>query len=93
MWLPGAMERVAAKALEEGIEVPYAQDLVRGMPCFGRGIGIGKLALAPQGFHARAVRSDQGGPAGSFSRKVQQKPLSLLKALIALGGKEVPRSS
>jgi len=91
MWLPGALERVAAKALEEGIEVPYAQDLIRrnallpeeateseNWPWPLKVYTLGRFALA---------REDR--PV-SFSRKVQQKPLSLLKALIALGGKEVP---
>jgi len=94
MWLPGAMERVAAKALEEGIEVPYAQDLIRRNALLPEGTSeleswpwplkvftLGRFDL---------IREDRQVP---FSRKVQQKPLSLLKALIALGGKEVPRSS
>jgi len=91
MWLPGAMERVAAKALEEGIEVPYAQDLIRRNALLPEGASelenwpwplkvftLGRFDL---------IREDRQVP---FSRKVQQKPLSLLKALIALGGREVP---
>jgi len=91
MWMPGTMERVAAKALEYGIEVPYAQDLIRrnallpgkaseseNWPWPLKVITLGRFAL---------VREDRPVP---FSRKVQQKPLSLLKALIALGGEEVP---
>lgn len=91
MWLPGALERVAAKALEVGIEVPYVQDLIRrnallpdeaseldNWPWPLKVLSLGAFAL---------IREDRPVP---FSRKVQQKPLSLLKALIALGGKEVP---
>jgi LuxR family maltose regulon positive regulatory protein len=91
MWLPGAMERVVAKALENGIEVPYVQDLIRRnalLPDKGSGlenwpwplkvITLGRFAL---------IRGDL--PV-HFARKVQQKPLALLKALIALGGKEIP---
>jgi ATP/maltotriose-dependent transcriptional regulator MalT/DNA-binding SARP family transcriptional activator len=91
MGLPGTIERIAAKALEGGIEVPYVQDLIRRnslLPHKASGLEnwpwplkvftLGRFAL---------VREDRPVP---FSRKVQQKPLSLLKALIALGGKDVP---
>jgi len=85
------MERVVAKALEEGIEVPYAQDPrprnallpegaseLENWPWPLKVFTLGRFDL---------IREDRQVP---FSRKVQQKPLSLLKALIALGGKEVP---
>jgi two-component SAPR family response regulator len=90
MWLPGVMERVVAKALEAGIEVAYTQDLIK------------KNALLPD--RAQEVEQwpwplkvyTLGGftllkeekPVPS-SRKVQQKPLLLLKALIALGGRDI----
>ncbi|HWS15258.1 MAG TPA: BTAD domain-containing putative transcriptional regulator, partial [Candidatus Methylomirabilis sp.] len=91
MWLPGTMERVVAKSLEGGIEVPYARDLIRrnallpdeasgleNWPWRLKVLTLGRFAL---------IREDRPVP---FSRKVQQRPLSLLKALIALGGKDVP---
>jgi len=91
MWGPGVMERIVAKALEAGIEVRYAQDLIL------------RNALVPDDAHLEAenwpwplkvytlgrfVIVKQGKPL-QFSRKVRQKPLLMIKALIALGGKEV----
>jgi DNA-binding SARP family transcriptional activator len=91
MWQPGVLERIAAKALEAGIEVRYAQDLIR------------RNLLVPDDAHLEAVNWPwplkvhtlgrfgiiQEGKPLQFSRKVQQKPLLMFKALIALGGKEV----
>jgi LuxR family maltose regulon positive regulatory protein len=91
MWLPGVMESVAAKAIENNIEVAYVRDLIR------------KNALLPGASYAEmehwpwplkiftlgrfAIMKDERPL--RFSRKVQQKPLALLKALIASGGREV----
>jgi DNA-binding SARP family transcriptional activator len=85
------MGKLCLKALEEGIEVEYVRELIR------------KLKLTPEGPHLSleswpwplkvftlgrfAVLID-GKPAPS-SRKAPQKPLAVLKALIALGGTEV----
>lgn len=91
MWGPGVMERIVAAAIEAGIEVRYAQDLIR------------RNALVPddEGLEAenwpwplkvytlgRFAIEKEGKPL-QFSRKVRQKPLLMIKALIALGGKEV----
>jgi LuxR family maltose regulon positive regulatory protein len=91
MWLPGVMESVAVKAIEKGIEVAYVRSLIRGN------------ALLPDASYAEmehwpwpvkiftlgrfSIMKDESPI--QFSRKVQQKPLALLKALIASGGREV----
>jgi LuxR family maltose regulon positive regulatory protein len=91
MWLPGVMESVAAKAIEKGIEVAYVKNLIR------------RNALLPDASHTEieewpwplkiftlgrfSIMKDESPL--QFSRKVQQKPLALLKALIASGGREV----
>ncbi len=91
-WRPAVMSRLCAEALEARIEVPYVLDL------------IGKLKLAPDR-RAEEITSwpwplrittlggfellKDGKRAGS-GRKVQHKPLLLLKALIACGGEGVP---
>ena len=88
---PSSLAKLCIKALEVEIEVEYAQQLIR------------KLNIIPEKPHLSseswpwplkvytlgrfAVLID-GTPAHS-SRKVQQKPLAVLKALISLGGREV----
>jgi DNA-binding SARP family transcriptional activator len=90
-WLPCLFEKVAAKALEEGIEVDYIRDLIRRhrlvpdpanpvleqWPWPVKVYTLGRFGLLADD---RPVE---------FGRKVQQRPLSLLKALIALGGRDV----
>lgn len=85
------MERLCANALDAGIEVEYVQDLIRkrnlipekpplhleNWPWPLKIYTLGRFELLKDG---KLIR---------FSRKVQQKPLALLKALIAFGGKEV----
>jgi DNA-binding SARP family transcriptional activator len=91
MWGPGVMERIVADALDAGIEVRYAQDLIR------------RNSIVPDEVHLESENwpwplkvctlgrfgiVKEGKPL-QFSRKVRQKPLLMIKALIALGGKEV----
>jgi DNA-binding SARP family transcriptional activator len=83
--------RMCEKALEIGIEVEYVQNIIR-----RRGLVLDKPPLhieqwpwaikiyALGGFSL--MRADK--PI-EFSRKAQQRPLTLLKALIALGGKNI----
>jgi ATP/maltotriose-dependent transcriptional regulator MalT/DNA-binding SARP family transcriptional activator len=88
-------EKVSAKALKEGIEVEYVRELIR------------RNRLAPDPANPDLeqwpwpVKVYTLGRFGllvddrpvEFGRKVQQKPLSLLKALVALGGREVPEAA
>ncbi|MBM2828106.1 MAG: malT [Actinobacteria bacterium] len=88
---PGFIEKVAVMAFEEGIEVEYVRDLIRqhrivpdsANPDVGQWpwpvkvYTLGRFGLLADD---RPVE---------FGRKVQQRPLSLLKALIALGGRDV----
>jgi DNA-binding SARP family transcriptional activator len=85
-------EKVSAKALEEGIEVDYVKELIRRnrlvpdpanpdleqWPWPVKVYTLGRFGILVKD---RPVE---------FGRKVQQKPLALLKVLIALGGREVP---
>jgi len=92
MWRPPVMSQLCAKALEFGIEVDYVRDLVRKrnlLPPEGslqdlddwpwpvRINTLGRFSLIRDGEPVR------------FSGKAQKRPLELLKALIALGGREV----
>ncbi len=92
VWRPGFLERVAVKALEEGIEVDYVRGLVRknglrpdedrhdveAWPWTFRIYTLGRFEIHREGEPLL------------FDRKAPQRPLLLLKALIALGGRDVP---
>jgi LuxR family maltose regulon positive regulatory protein len=88
---PSAMSLLCARALEAGIEVEYVQEIIRkrnltldelfyhleNWPWPVKILTLGRFELMKD---KKPIR---------FSRKVQQKPLSMLKVLIALGGREV----
>jgi len=88
---PSSMIRICARALEAGIEVEYVQELIRrrnlvsekppfhldNWPWPLKIYTLGRFELIKDG---KPIR---------FSRKAQQKPLSMLKALIAFGSRNV----
>jgi DNA-binding SARP family transcriptional activator len=92
--LTSMFEKVSVKALQEGIEVDYVKELIR------------RNRLSPDPANPDLeqwpwpVKVHTLGRFGlmvddrpvEFGRKVQQKPLALLKALVALGGREVPEA-
>jgi LuxR family maltose regulon positive regulatory protein len=90
-WLPSVMARVCEKALEEGIEVEYVQELVR-----KRNIVPEKSPITIENWpwpiriytlgRFEVVLDDK--PL-RFGRKAQQKPIDLLQVLIALGGRKI----
>jgi DNA-binding SARP family transcriptional activator len=91
-WEPEAMTRLCIKALETGIEEEYVQGFIRKnrlvpdpssvdldrWPWPVKVYTLGRFCLVVDG---KVLPS---------ARKTRQKPLLLLKALIALGGREVP---
>lgn len=88
---PSTMAMLCAKALEAGIEVEYVQDfiqkrnLISERPLFHLENWPWPLKIYTLGRFAIL----RNGQLVQFSRKVQQKPLSMLKAMIAFGGKDV----
>ena len=90
--LTDMFEMISAKALKEGIEIDHIRELIR------------RNRLAPDPANPDLeqwpwpVKVYTLGRFGllvndrpiEFGRKVQQKPLALLKALVALGGRDVP---
>ncbi len=90
-WRPQVMARLCARALEHGIEVEYVRRLVR-----TRGLvpDAPPLDVEPWPWPIRIVTLGRfellrdGVPVGSGG-KAQRKPLALLKALVALGGRQV----
>lgn len=90
-WRPEAMAGICCMALEANIEVPYVQGLVRkralvpekppleieNWPWPVRIFTLGRFAL---------MQNDKPLP---FLKKAKEKPFSLLKAIIFLGGRDV----
>lgn len=88
---PVTTARICMKALEAGIEVDYVREMIRernlipeqppwhleNWPWPLKIFTLGRFAILKDD---RSVR---------FTKKIQQKPLDLLKAIIALGGREV----
>ncbi|MCF8036774.1 MAG: hypothetical protein K9K62_07870 [Desulfobacteraceae bacterium] len=94
-WRPEAMARLCCKALEAGIEVDYVHHLIRkrnlipetppleieNWPWPVKLFTLGRFAVVKDGVPL------------SFSQKVQEKPLALLRAIISLGGRDVSVNS
>jgi len=90
-WQPSVIADLCAKALDSGIEVDYVQDLIRkhrlapAEPPLATANWPWPLKINTLG---KFELYKDGAPL-TFSRKVQKKPLLLLKALIALGGRDI----
>ncbi|HEY5976172.1 MAG TPA: bacterial transcriptional activator domain-containing protein, partial [Geobacteraceae bacterium] len=90
-WQPDSMARLCGKALESGIEVNYTKELIRHRKL----LPSNKFAQVEQWpWHLKVYSlgrfgiTIEGAPV-QFSGKVQQKPINMLKALIALGGRNI----
>ena len=88
---PSALSKLCARALEAGIEIEYVQELIRRLnivpekPAFHLENWPWPLKIFSLG---RFELLKDGQPV-QFNRKVQKKPLLMLKALIALGGRNI----
>ena len=89
--MPSNTADLCVKALEAGIEVDYVQDIIRKRKLIPkkRPVHLNNWPWAIQIFTLGRFEIVRDGKPVRFSRKTQEKPLSLLKILIALGGKEV----
>jgi len=91
LWLPSVMTKLCIKALDAGIEVEYVKNLIRrrnlvpDVPSYECENWPWPIKIYTFG---RFGLIKEGNPVES-SKKVQHKPLSLLKALIALGGRDI----
>ncbi len=90
IWHPAMMVRLYGEALERGIAIPYVQDVIRTHAMAPASPDIAAwpwpIIVRTLGGFAIEVR----GEPLRFEGKSQRKPLDLLKALIALGGRDVP---
>jgi LuxR family maltose regulon positive regulatory protein len=91
VWRSEVMARLCSKALEWGIETDYVRDLIirRGLVPEEPPLYLESWPWPLKIYTLGTFTLVKDGTQISFSGKVQKKPLSLLKALIALGSKEV----
>lgn len=92
LWRPGLLERIASKALEKGIETEYVRGIVRtnGLHLDPAHPGAGNWPWPLKLYALGTFEVLKEEKPLRFSRKAQHKPLLMLKALVALGGKDVP---
>ncbi len=88
---PSAMTKICEKALGAGIEVEYVQDLIRKCNLIPEipPVHLENWPWPIKIYTLGRFELMKDGQPIQFSRKTQQKPLALLKALIAFGGKGV----
>ncbi len=90
-WLPSVMQSLCIKAIEYGIETEYIRELIRKRNLMPEHPPL-DLDAWPWPIRITTLgrfEVQRDGKPLEFSRKVQKKPLQLLKALVAAGGKEV----
>jgi len=93
-WLPGAMADVCAFALRKGIEPDYVRQLIRHCDLPPPPAAVMDLAWPwrYQIFTLGEFKVLRDGKSFGLTARLQQKPLHLLKTLVALGGTNVPES-
>ena len=91
VWIPAVMARLCARALEAGIEVDYVRGLIqkRGLVPESPPVEVEAWPWPIKIFTLGRFELLRDGEPVRFARKVQRKPLALLKALIAFGGRTV----
>jgi LuxR family maltose regulon positive regulatory protein len=88
---PSDMARLCRKALEAGIEVDYVQEFIRRFHLLPdrTAVALEKWPWPLRIYTLGRFALVKDGKPVQFSGKIQKKPLLLLKALIALGGRNV----
>lgn len=91
LWRPDPLARLCSQALEAGVESRYVAEIIRARSLKLDATRHG-LADWPWPFRIHTLgrfRLERGGREVSFTGKGQRKPLELLKALVANGGRKV----
>jgi ATP/maltotriose-dependent transcriptional regulator MalT/DNA-binding SARP family transcriptional activator len=90
-WDPKIMTRLSMKALEREIETSYVKDLIKhqGLTPVSSPIEIEQWPWPVKIYTLGRFEIVKKGTPLRFKGKAQQKPLAMLKALIALGGRGV----
>ncbi len=91
-WDPPVMALLCARALEAAIEPDYARELVRkrGLIEYAAPVEVESWPWPVKIHTLGEFRIIRDGRPMDFSGKAQQKPLTLLKMLIALGHRDIP---
>jgi LuxR family maltose regulon positive regulatory protein len=91
VWVPTIMAELCARALEAGIEQDYVRGLIqqRGLVPESPPVEAEAWPWPIKIFALGRFEVLRDGEPLKFARKVQRKPLALLKALIAFGGRGV----
>ncbi|MBS3809677.1 MAG: hypothetical protein KGY38_05950, partial [Desulfobacterales bacterium] len=94
LWRPDAMARLCCKALEENIEVAYVQDLIlqRNLISESPPLEIENWPWPVKIYTLGRCEVIKDGAPLLFQKKVQEKPLALLKSIVFLGGLSVSES-
>ncbi|MDH4133756.1 MAG: hypothetical protein OEV31_03125, partial [Gammaproteobacteria bacterium] len=90
-WQPRPMARLCALALEHGIETEYARELVRlrNLPAMDDARDLDAWPWPVKIFSFGRLSILREGQPVSFSRRAQSRPLDMLTALLANGGRGV----
>jgi two-component SAPR family response regulator len=91
IWRKPVMSRLCAKALEAGIEVDYVSDLIRTLKLIpdSSSLEIETWPYPLKIYTLGRFEIVKDGEALRFSGKGQKKPVEMLKAIIAFGGRDV----
>ena len=94
-WNPKIMTLLSMKALEKDIETPYVKDLIsqQNLIPVSSPIEIEQWPWPIKIYTLGRFEIVKNGVPLRFNGKAQQKPLAMLKALIALGGRNVSEFS
>lgn len=92
---PAQLAQMCALALEHGIEPQFVKRLIRlnSLDRFSPGLCIEDWPWEIKVFTLGSFEIYSGGEKVEFSRKAQQKPLSMLKELVSAGGRPVPEGA
>lgn len=90
VWSPKTMSHLCAVALEKEIETKYVRELVKARAVPAPNYAIRNWPWPIEIHTLGRFRVLAGGEAISFGRKAPKQLLRLLKALIALGGEDIP---
>lgn len=89
VWQPRVKAGLCARALDAGIEPAYVQELIRRCNLHPPGIWVENWPYPIKIYTLGRFGIISEGRPLPFSGKARQKPLALLKALIAFGGRDV----
>lgn len=89
-WVPRMMSRLCAEALAENIETGYVRWLIRKRDLLPPSPDWECWPWPLEIFTLGSFEALKDGRHIEFTRKTPKKPIALLKAIIALGGRDVP---